>query len=478
VQKRREKNGANKADRNPEWSSYEPSPRRPLRADRAVARTFLNTEKSPASRYEVLFQYFLEGFLNVASPGFERAHYQGLGSRSGYTVSGVEGFARTAPLFAAWLASGRAAVVAVPGAHRQVDLAGVLTSALSRGANPDSGGFWGEVRLNPQLTVEAADIALTLWLGREVLLGRLSNLEVRNLSAWLRRAAHAPTPSNNWMLFGTLIEAVLCGIEKRKFSPLPGYDRFKSHYLERGWFYDRPGTVDYYNAWGITYALSWIHLVQPDFDTSFLRRVVLDSGSFVSHLISARGFPIMGRSVCYRTAVPAPLVLRAFFDSDPAWQGLARRGLDCIWRYFVENGALRGGTLTQGYFAEDARILDMYSGPGSSHWGLRSLVPAFLFPADSPFWTVAERPLPVETSDYRIDAPKIGWIVEGRKRTGEVRITIPANRGRRPELEAYTPQMRRSERLQQAPNRPDNLSAKYGAHVYSSLHPFPLGPVR
>ena len=139
-----------------------------MAGDRAIVRDFLGTKKPPEARYAGLFRYFVEGFLAVATPGFERAQYRGMGSRQGYSISGVEGFARTAPMFAAWLASGRPAILPRKGSRAPVDLQAVLVSGLTHGADPDSNAFWGEIRSNSQLIVEAADIALTLWLGRDL----------------------------------------------------------------------------------------------------------------------------------------------------------------------------------------------------------------------------------------------------------------------------------------------------------------------
>ena len=445
-----------------------------MAGDRAIARDFLGTKKPPEARYAGLFRYFVEGFLAVATPGFERAQYRGMGSRQGYRISGVEGFARTAPMFAAWLASGRPAILPRKGSRAPVDVQAVLVSGLTHGADPDSGAFWGEIRSNSQLIVEAADIALTLWLGRDRIWPRLSRSTRKALVTWLRTAAGAETPPNNWLLFGVVIGAALCALEDRELPPSRAYDQFRTHYLEHGWFSDRAGIVDYYNAWGIAYPLFWIHRMQPGLDAEFLRQVVLDSGGFTSHLVSPRGIPIMGRSICYRTAAITPIVLRTFVDSTAAWHGLARRALDCSWRYFVAGGALRDGTLTQGYFGDDPRILDPYSGPGSSHWGLRSLIPALLHPEGSQFWSVPERPLPVEQGDFRIDAKKLGWVVKGEQANGEIRITIPANERRQPTLEPYTRAMRIEEAIRNEPRRPANLMAKYGASVYSAIDPFPL----
>lgn len=461
---------------NPQWTSYQPAPNGAVSGDRAVVRAFLSSRKSTPERYAALFRYFVEGFSSVATPTYERAHYRGMGSHHGYSVSGVEGFARTAPLIAAWLASGRPGVLSRRRGREPVDLSAVLVSGLSHGADPESETYWGDVRSNPQLIVEAADIALVLWLAKDLVWKRLSRSSRRNLVIWLRSAIEAPTPRNNWLLLGMVIKAALGALENRKVSATAGYREFKTHYIERGWFGDMSRTVDFYNAWGITYPLFWIHRMQPRFDAPFLRGVVLDSGAFVSHLISPKGIPIVGRSVCYRTAAAAPVVLRAFLDRTLEWQGLARRALDRTWRYFVAHGALRDGTLTQGYFGDDPRVLDSYSGPGSSHWGLRSLIPALLFEDSSLFWTVPEHPLPVETVDYRIDAPGLGWIVEGDRATGDIRITIPANRGQNPRLQPYTDRMRGAEQLLGVPRRPPNAMAKYGAEVYSAIDPFPLRP--
>jgi len=102
----------------------------------------------------------------------------------------------------------------------------------------------------------------------------------------------------------------------------------------------------------------------------------------------------MGRSICYRTAVPVPLIAATLLDSGQLPVGRAVRGLDVVWRYFVANGSLRDGALTQGYFKADPRLLDPYSGTGSCQWGLRSLVLAFMHPAGDRFWSASEEPLP------------------------------------------------------------------------------------
>jgi hypothetical protein len=452
-----------------QWLKHRPASLQPTAADRAIASDFLDSAAPDEARYEALFRYFRDGFMAEATPDFERIHYRGRGSVYGYAVTGLEGFARTAPLLAAWIAAGREGSEA---------LIGPLVSALSAGSDPAHPAFWTEPRRRHQLIVESADIAITLWIGRDTIWPRLDSRVRGNLIAWLRKAASVEPYPNNWLLFGVVVEAALDALDGRPLGSSPAYDRFKRFYLGHGWFSDdeQKRVVDFYNPWGITYPLFWIHRMQPGFDPDFLRQVVLDSADLTAHLISPRGIPIMGRSVCYRTAVPTPLVLATWVDPSPERLGVARRGLDCVWRYFVANGALRDGTLTQGYFHDDPRVLDNYSGPGSSHWGLRSLIPALLDPAESAFWTAPATPLPIERGDYRLDLPELGWRIDGDATNGDIRITIPSNAGNDPRLRPFTLGRRLSEYLQGRPRRPNNHAAAYEAEVYTALAPYPLRP--
>ncbi|MBC2873242.1 hypothetical protein H7U18_22580 [Klebsiella pneumoniae] len=52
--------------------------------------------------------------------------------------------------------------------------------------------------------------------------------------------------------------------------------------------------------------------------------------------------------------------------------------MSCSLSYYIKNGALQNGIPTQGIFATDERLLDDYSGHGSSLWSLRALNIAFL----------------------------------------------------------------------------------------------------
>jgi hypothetical protein len=105
---------------------------------------------------------------------------------------------------------------------------------------------------------------------------------------------------------------------------------------------------------------------------------------------------------------------------------------------------------------------------------LRSLVLAFMHPAGDEFWTAAEQPLPVEESDYRLELSKLGWIVEGRRNSGEIRLTIPKNLRDVDSVDEYSWLNAARDLFSSVPHRPENYAIKYDSRHYSSASPFPL----
>jgi len=462
--------------------SAEPPPPGPREA--AVRQLMLGNEPIEA-RYAGLFEYFADGFVRHADPGYARVRYGGLGSWNGDELDGLEGFARTAPLLAAWIYSGRANPTrANPGrdsrAAPAVNLIEILRSGILSGVDPHSSHYWGDISDRDQRIVEAADIARVLWLTRASIWETLSADERQMIHAWLLPATRARTQRNNWMLFPVVVSVVLSSLNAQA---VPAglmerartiFNDYREYYLDHGWFYDRPHGVDFYNAWGITYDLFWIHAVAPTFEPGFIAAAIQQSAALTQHLISPGGVPIMGRSVCYRTAVPVPLIAATLLNPSAFDEGRALRGLDVVWRYFVANGSLRDGALTQGYFLPDPRLLDRYSGTGSCHWGLRSLVLAFMHPTGDSFWAAQQVPLPVEQGDYRLELSKLGWAVQGRHDSGDITIIIAHNPSDVNTIKEYEWWVKVRELFAGVPLRPENHAVKYDSQHYSSSSPFPL----
>jgi len=449
----------------PGLRKYKPYSLAPTKIDIKARSEFLET-RDPKTRYDQLTRYFLEGFVKNASPSGALVNYPGLPSKRGYHVSGVEGFARTAPLIAAWLNSRDSYEVIINGVS--VDFVQYLRRAVLAGTSPKSPDYWGDIEDYNQRIVEASDIAKLLWLTRSYIWNSFSVAEKKQVKKWLSSALSRKTPPNNWLLFQTITRIVLDKLEGQNTSEdYPPYQQFKSYYTESGWFFDAPHGFDYYNTWGIPYDLFWITWVDPEFDTTFIRQAIKDSSNLTMHLISPNGVPMMGRSVCYRTAISVPLLAQSLLEKPD--ENVALRGLDAIWRYFVDNNILIDGTITQGYLETNPYLLDLYSGPGSCHWGLRSLVLAWMQPET--FWNTLSAKLPIEKGGYFIELEKIGWIIEGKQEKQEITITIPSNNEKPITLKEASFKQNLKGWLLRQPVRPKNKEYKYRKHTYSSADP-------
>jgi hypothetical protein len=92
-------------------------------------------------------------------------------------------------------------------------------------------------------------------------------------------------------------------------------------------------------------------------------------------------------------------------------------------------------------------------------------------PSDA-FWTSAAQPLPVETSDYRLDLPKLDWTVQGNQATQDIEITIGANINDVVAVSAFSIFRQVMEAMTHRPLRPKNFELKYKLPKYSAIHPF------
>lgn len=426
--------------------------------------------------YRRLFVYFVEGWERHRSPLGSLVEYPGWPSWSGESVDQFEGFSRVMPLFGAWVAGGRSPIVKLRDG-RAIDLASAFRTGLLAGTDPASPEYWGDMGDGDQRIVEAADIALALWFFRSSAWSSLGVGQKERVVQWLSQANARTVPDNNWHLFVITVNAVLRALGKPLDSDSTDqrYRRLKDEfYRGAGWFSDgREGSVDYYNAWAFHYSLYWLEQIRPTWDPDFIREARCRFLETYPYLIGPQGFPVLGRSVCYRLAVAAPLVFGHSSCPTQVSAGQAKRALDETWRYFIRRGAVTGGNVTQGYFGPDRRILENYSGPGSCLWSLRSLIPAYWLPWQAPFWQVQTEPLPVEKESYCVNVPSTGWTIRGDRESRV--ITVEPGDGSAPDriqLRRYGLVRRILAAMYRTPQRPDNYEAKYGQRVYRSDPPF------
>lgn len=428
--------------------------------------------------YDYAMTYFVTAFHDRARLGGASADQPGERSNNGREADALESFSRIAPMVAVWLASGRQTTVL--DLHGEgLDLRQLLHDGITAGTDPKSAAYWGDMKDRDQRIVESADIARSLWLVRN--LNVFSKAEIGQAGAWLRQANTLEVADNNWHLFPVVNNVVLRSLGEQYDEHV--IDKHMTRIMEfargDGWFSDGDN-FDFYNAWALHYEFFWLRRISPGFGGTELQSAMRDFVSKYVYLIGPEGLPILGRSICYRMAAPAPLVAAALSDdgSFGISPGLARHSLDAVWQYFVKNRAVANGLPTQGYCGTDLRVVDDYTGPASCLYGLRALILAFLAPPDAPFWNAAPEPLPVEQAGYSVPIPAIGWTVVGDAATHNIEVHRTAVAGQpplidtKPPLQEYSLVRKVATAVMGRPFRPWNWLAKYSASVYSSADPF------
>ena len=429
--------------------------------------------------YEALFTYFVEGYSFYKSKSGALVNYPGLPSKHERLVDQMEGFTRIAPLISAWLYSGRSPTIAVQN-DKRVDLAVLLTKGVIAGTDPQSEEYWGQMKNIDQRIVEAADIALMLWMTRTQIWNTLPPHQQTNVAKWLAQVNGKKIPDNNWHLFVALVNAVLVDLGREEGSEKQieqHYKAMKSFYRGQGWFTDgliQGERFDYYNAWSIHYTLYWLNKMKPGLDRPFIQGAVGDFSEIYKLFFTPNGFPIYGRSICYRMALPAPLIIVSTHSPKRVSSGEARRAMDLTWRYFIQHEAVRAGTVTQGYCGTDPRILDHYSGQGSCLWSLRSLIVALSLPATDAYWQTTPERLPIEKQDYKVRLEVPGWIVSGNSQQKQVTLKRIHDNKKRADskIEEYSWLDSFKEKFTHRPARPLNTEARYDVSSYRSEVPF------
>ncbi len=453
---------------------YAAAARFPAHSEATVVRFTMQSEPTRAD-YQTLVGYVLEGFLTYSTPSHAHARYPGLPAGGARRAEDFEGFSRVAPLLGAWLKHAASATLALP-SGREVDVARILRSGVLAGTDPGHADYWGDITDHDQRIAEAADVALALWLSRASVWERLEEEQRQQIAGWLLQVNGKAIADNNWHLFVAQVNVALQALGA-KFDAKAidqHLTRTLAFYRGDGWFTDGPGgPVDYYNAWGFYYHIGWIHRMNAGLLRDTVENALPVFAADLLHLLGPHGLPVMGRSVCYRMAVPAPLIFASTLHPESLPPAVARRALDVTWDFFLEHGALRQGRVTQGYCDDDPAMLDNYSGPASCLWSLRSLVVALDLAPDSPFWTQAAAPLPVERGDFERQVAGGRWLARGEAHAGDVTLV---NADPLPEDQTEIEPFRLVDRVLSAvrggPRRPHNEGAKYGRSTYGSRQPF------
>ena len=456
-------------------------------------KNFVNSDKNE-SDYIRLFYLFLSTFLDYRSKNKSTALYPGEVSEQGKINDSIEGFYRFIILAAAWL-SGKRDKKLYLARHGRVDVEEIIKEGILNAVNPKSIGYYGEIDDFDGKIIAASIISLSIWHLRNTLWKKFTIVQKEMVINWLLKVNYKKIVDNNWHLFIVLTNAVLkdLNVEIDEKYYKYHYDRHKQFYIGDGFYSDGPGGyIDYYNAWEVHPYLIWIDQIDPKLDRKFIRKTAREFLNNFIYYFSYDGFPIYGRSICYRLSLPTPFILAEKYNLSSLEPGTAKATLDAIWGYFLKNGAIENGIVAQGYFKNDYNILDTYSGSGSCNWSLISLACALSIPSGDIFWESPIQKLPIEKKSYHVKLNSIGFEVIGNKEQSEIILINPyfdsinkakikhysnikriANRiiciliGKESFAWVFIPT-----RIKRFLMRPNNLNSKYKQKKYSSKRPF------
>ncbi|WP_045456216.1 DUF2264 domain-containing protein [Vibrio campbellii] len=245
---------------------------------------------------------------------------------------------------------------------------------ISKGTDPNDKCYWGEPLDYDQLVCEAADIALAIWLLKDLTWNKFDS-QARVLK-WLYKCQSKKVSNNNWYLFLVIIQCVLNSLDSSYKVDQGIVKEVLSWEVGDGWFTDgKNGHVDYYTCWAIIYSLFWINIINPTLLCSEIKSVINRNSMSLRHLFDKDGqVPLYGRSVSYRLAVSVPVVANAYISDNEKEKGLAIDIINKSYSYYAKKGAFISGRITSGVFTDNIKYVDNYSGPSSSLWSLRSLI--------------------------------------------------------------------------------------------------------
>ena len=261
--------------------------------------------------------------------------------------------------------------------------------------------LWEE---NFQTLVDAAYVAESFLRGYDALWMPLDSVTKQRYIEEFTSLRRINPLYTNWLLFTTTIEVFLW-----KANAKPDMYRIDSTlrkinewYVGDGWYSDGPGfAFDYYNSFALhpMYFEALDELTESgkkqkdwagcSYEKSIKR--MQRFGCILERFISPEGaFPVLGRSITYRTGVFQPLALLVWKGLLPKelTNGQVRSALTCVFKrmYSDKRNFNEKGYFTLGFNGKQPKVSNVYTDNGSLYMATLAFLPLGL-PASHPFWT-------------------------------------------------------------------------------------------
>lgn len=278
-----------------------------------------------------------------------------------------------------------------------------VMTALQHAVDPQSPDYlvWSGA-IGRQPLVDAAFLCEGLVRARTQILERLDDTTRQNLIAALRLNAQITPYESNWLLFGSMVEALLleltgeCNMDKLMY----GVNRFMRDgwYVGDGLYSDGADYhQDFYNSIVIHPMLTDVleELVRCGVDVGdMLDKQLRRQQRFaeqLERLISPEGtYPCVGRSICYRFGVFHSLAHTCYYHRLP--EKVSPAQVRCAMTAVMHRQLKVKGTfdsegwLTIGFAGHQIEMSETYINTGSTYMCMAAFLPLGL-PANDPFWT-------------------------------------------------------------------------------------------
>jgi len=371
----------------------------------------------------------IAGFLPYFDKDTGMPDFRGTDAESGHfeLTSGFKGESRNAfgrTMILASLYSAATGANSVPGHDGPVN--GPYLTGIIRGTDPDDPDYWGPTG---RYGAFGNQIAQAVMYCPEYYWEPLDEAQKKRLADWLRVLAEGVGFECNCWYFNTAAVPVL---ERYGYPYDYEYitekmERLLSWYSGSGFFIDGWNrSYDYYNFWGFQMFNLFHYAYTDPWRRKFGRRIRESTSAFMESFpmfFGSDGAPVpFGSSLSYRwaAACPAGYAEAAGLGSLPA--GMERRIASACLKHFWEKGAMsENGLLQVGWHGPNAMVGEDYLHRGAPYWASVGFSP-LLLPADHPFWTETEQPIPADNLDLVKVVPGAQFVLRTNSRRGEARL--------------------------------------------------------